>query len=252
MKHLFRWALLLNGIAWILLFSLLRERRNVNATVEPAVNPPRASAAPAGSFSAPAATADDNRTFHWSEIESSDYLIYVKNLRQIGCPEQTIRDIIQADVASLFAAKRQELPSVESETGPWSRSQEGWLIATLLGDPLLASAGAASTGTAGMQPPAVAETVAETTTAPPPSLPLVLQEFDWASLGLEADQAEAIEQLREEFVARIGGRDQDPHDPAYLQRWTEAQPEMDQAVPGLVGRDVYLQMDAGRAADEIR
>src|SRR5437868_6638046 len=31
--------------------------------------------------------------FHWSQIESSDYRAYIANLRAIGCPEPTIRDI---------------------------------------------------------------------------------------------------------------------------------------------------------------
>src|SRR6266436_5402014 len=47
--------------------------------------------------------------FRWSQIESPDYRVYVANLRGIGCPEQTVRDIIRADVGSLYAAKRKEL-----------------------------------------------------------------------------------------------------------------------------------------------
>jgi hypothetical protein len=43
--------------------------------------------------------------FHWSEIESGDYRQYIANLRAIGCPEQTIRDIILADVGQLFGAR---------------------------------------------------------------------------------------------------------------------------------------------------
>ena len=43
--------------------------------------------------------------FSWSEVESSDYRTYIANLRGIGCPEQTIRDIIIADVNNLYAHK---------------------------------------------------------------------------------------------------------------------------------------------------
>src|ERR1043165_9088738 len=45
--------------------------------------------------------------FSWSEIESPDYQQYIANLRDIGCPEQTIRDIIVADVNQLYERKRQ-------------------------------------------------------------------------------------------------------------------------------------------------
>ncbi|MFO1477176.1 MAG: LysM domain-containing protein [Verrucomicrobiota bacterium] len=43
--------------------------------------------------------------FSWSELESPDYLTYIANLRSIGCPEQTIRDIIIAEVNALFARR---------------------------------------------------------------------------------------------------------------------------------------------------
>ena len=43
--------------------------------------------------------------FSWREVESADYPTYVANLRDIGCPEQTIRDIIIADINTLFARK---------------------------------------------------------------------------------------------------------------------------------------------------
>ena len=39
--------------------------------------------------------------FDWSSVESDDYKKYIANLRSIGCPEETIRDIITADVNKL-------------------------------------------------------------------------------------------------------------------------------------------------------
>lgn len=44
--------------------------------------------------------------FTWREVESDDYASYIENLRDIACPEQTIRDIIIADVNALYARKR--------------------------------------------------------------------------------------------------------------------------------------------------
>jgi len=40
--------------------------------------------------------------FDWSQVESEDYTTYIENLRRIGCPEETIRDIIVADVDDLY------------------------------------------------------------------------------------------------------------------------------------------------------
>ena len=51
--------------------------------------------------------------FTWNEIESADFPTYIKNLRDIGCPEHTIRDIIVAEVDDLFSdrmAKELNLP----------------------------------------------------------------------------------------------------------------------------------------------
>src|SRR5450432_1529367 len=56
--------------------------------------------------------------FRWSQLEAEDYSTYIANLRAIGCPEQTIRDIIAADVASLYETKRRELESrLAKQTG---------------------------------------------------------------------------------------------------------------------------------------
>jgi len=44
--------------------------------------------------------------FRWSQLESTDYRQYIANLRAIGCPEATVRDIIITDVMRVYAARR--------------------------------------------------------------------------------------------------------------------------------------------------
>lgn len=59
--------------------------------------------------------------FTWEEVESDDYPTYIKNLREIGCPEQTVRDLIIADVNALYARKRaMEVVTPEQQ---WWRSE---------------------------------------------------------------------------------------------------------------------------------
>src|ERR1044071_2000253 len=59
--------------------------------------------------------------FSWQEVESPDYPTYITNLRNIGCPEQTIRDIIIADINGLFARRRaMELVTPDQQ---WWRSE---------------------------------------------------------------------------------------------------------------------------------
>ena len=51
----------------------------------------------------------------------ADYPTYIANLRDIGCPEQTIRDIIIADVNALYSRRRAtELVTSEQQ---WWRSE---------------------------------------------------------------------------------------------------------------------------------
>jgi hypothetical protein len=44
-------------------------------------------------------------TFNWAEVEAADYRQYVANLRTVGCPEGTIRDIVAADIAGHYATR---------------------------------------------------------------------------------------------------------------------------------------------------
>lgn len=82
----------------------------------PPAPPPSAASAPAkvkaagtlGDAAAAAAPAAPAKQFDWRTVESTDYKQYIENLRAIGCPEETLRDIIVADVNKLFEARRKE------------------------------------------------------------------------------------------------------------------------------------------------
>jgi len=47
-------------------------------------------------------------SFHWRDVESADYRVYMANLRAIGCPERTVRDIVVADLDQLFIQRMRE------------------------------------------------------------------------------------------------------------------------------------------------
>ena len=64
-------------------------------------------------------TVTNTLSFQWSQVESDDYRTYILNLRAMACPEETIRDIIVADVNKLFAPKRQTLMSSRREDRFW-------------------------------------------------------------------------------------------------------------------------------------
>ena len=50
----------------------------------------------------------EKKIFTWEDVESDDYRQYIANLRKAGVPEDTIRDIIIADVTKLYAKKKKD------------------------------------------------------------------------------------------------------------------------------------------------
>lgn len=66
--------------------------------------------------------------FSWREVESDDYPTYITNLRDIGCPEQTIRDIIIADVNALYS-KRRALEILSPEQQWWRPEPDSNVVA---------------------------------------------------------------------------------------------------------------------------
>ena len=163
--------------------------------------------------------------FSWSQIESPDYRTYVANLRRIGCPDQTIEDIIRADVHALYCQKRSALHLDEVTIGGhWSTTEEAQVIAAVLGrktEPRTRSPELAS-GT--------------------PVLPLALRDITPILLQLDAEQQAAVAELRTQFVSEIGGTNQDPADPAYANRWQKAQPENDRLLRGMIGVNAFMRL----------
>ena len=60
----------------------------------------------------------------WSSLESSDYREYIANLRSVGCPEATIRDIIMTDVMRLYAQRRGQLHHNGREFKFWETDEK--------------------------------------------------------------------------------------------------------------------------------
>jgi hypothetical protein len=186
--------------------------------------------------------------FHWSQLESSDYRTYVKNLRKIGCPEVTLRAIVTADVDAAYRQRSRELEQqleeiensslavqlnsyrdqqelkVQMERLPGEESSE---ICDLLG--LKAAPDSQVTAARHQRNPS----------NDPAVMPLVLQPVDIAALNLSEQQLQVVQELRQQFLDEIGGANQDPADPAYRERWQKAQPEVDDNLRGMLGITVF-------------
>ena len=62
--------------------------------------------------------------FNWRQLESEDYRTYIERLRSIGCPEQTIRDLIIADIDQLLAPRLQQILPRRKELHFWHPEED--------------------------------------------------------------------------------------------------------------------------------
>jgi len=65
--------------------------------------------------------------FRWVQLESEDYKTYIARLRSIGCPEQTIRDIIIADLDKLLAPEVASAQGRRKDLKYWHSEEEEML-----------------------------------------------------------------------------------------------------------------------------
>jgi hypothetical protein len=123
MKMFLKISLLLNlGLAGGLIFMLLGGQKQM-------AGPPlqlmaATSALVNTNFSAPppALVPVAAKPFCWSQLDAKDYHVFVKNLRATGCPEQTLRAIVVADVDTIFRQRSDELEKKLDDLGQGSWS----------------------------------------------------------------------------------------------------------------------------------
>ena len=186
--------------------------------------------------------------FQWGQLESTDYRTYIANLRGIGCPEQTIRDIITADVDSVFAKRRDALTESTASASMKNslttlREEEDRFLIALLGPQ--SEKDAPAQVAANSQPARLLRAKSPDSI---PALPLVLQNVDLTALKLNSSQIEVIDNLRQKFREEIA-TGSDTNDPAYRERWLKAQHESDSLLRGMLGTDVYMNFQ-GLAANQ--
>jgi len=120
------WLIVSLGINVALAAYIVAGRRTPSEGVSPSQTMalPTDTTAPAGASPVPApgkagrvvtVTNLLEASFDWRQVESADYKKYIANLRAIGCPEETIRDIIIADVDKLFEDRRKALRAANTK-----------------------------------------------------------------------------------------------------------------------------------------
>jgi hypothetical protein len=243
-----------------LIFFVLTAREKTVLRTEPLALAP----APAPALPPPAQAQITPAPFRWSQLDSTDYHDYVKNLRAIGCPEPTVRAIVTSDVDSVYQiiARQLEQKLADLAGGSWTQQfsaarseeslklqlqkipeEENLKIADLLGLP----------------PPPEQVATTESLSAPdtsslptnvPGPMPLVLQNIDPTALNLTGEQTLVIQNIRQKFLEQVGGANQDPNDPAYQARWQNAQTAADNMLRGMLGYQVFAQYQTMETAAE--
>lgn len=225
--------------------------------------------APTATVSAPTAqpsadVPDINRApdpFRWGQIESTNYTVYIANLRSIGCPEQTIREIVTAEIHDIYEGLRHEMQKKPMDDAALAaglaqlRREEESVVAALLGPNPAAAEIASADGNSGdpraeqqvaapLSPTErYRQSVERRALARPITMPIVFQPVDQAVMKLSDDQLKVIQDLQQKFLDQVG-TNQDPNDPEYRKRWQAAQISADEWFAALLGRDFRMKYQA--------
>lgn len=230
----------------------------VPLTVQPAKVPP-----------GPASSLVKAPVFHWRDLDSPDFAVFVANLRKIGCPEPTIRDIVDGELREIYAKQAKEpkeasfallnpagtgSASLLGAPGRQSRSEEQRLrvLASLLTPETAANPGTAPAPTAQTAPLANSKAVVSVLTqaeqipaafqvGDDPATPPSTQELSTvvSDANLDAETASQLTRMRQDFAASLS---QDSTSPApgsaeYLRQWMKAKRESDDRFSSMYGGD---------------
>jgi len=216
--------------------------------------------------------------FHWHQLEAPDFPTFVKNLRGIGCPETTIRDIIQCEMDEIYAAKRQEIER-EIATAPLQArsalqerlrqlgAEETTMLSASLNGSAIPAAAMAGTQTsaseqgAGTTPAGATGAAQASGSTMTPAAFLVGNDPNQASASgtltamptdpnMNPATSAVISQMRTDFASALQDVSADPSSAMYRQRWLSAQRASDEQFSSMFGGDNFIktQVEAVRAA----
>lgn len=127
-KFMLLLALLNLGVAAGVMYYVFRPTPETQRELEPqevVAAPPSPNPEPAPAAVEPVIVVTNQ--FRWAQLESEDYKTYIARLRSIGCPEQTIRDIIIADLDKLLAPEVAKAQGRRPDLKYWHSEEEEML-----------------------------------------------------------------------------------------------------------------------------
>lgn len=148
----------------------------------------------------------------WSDLLSTNgYRAFVANLRAAGCPEATVEDIVRGDTGRAYAAMRQRYGLSATASGRWSEEAQAQMAAYFLGRAPAVEAGEAQPAIAVAGQNGLAPVDPQTASA---ALAAFLQNTDFTTPDMPAEQQEEIAGLRQGLLAQLGSASQAPNSDA--------------------------------------
>lgn len=205
------------ALAGLLLFAWLNARQPHAASAPaPGAEKPALPVMTQTASTAGRPVAMETKAFRWSQlVDTNNYRQFVANLRESGCPESTVEDIVQGDIARVFKFKRAELHTDEAASGPWSTQSQIQLEAYMLGRIPPAAMAAVSTENES-QSPAVTDPSSQSEDAPVPALTTFLENADLTPSEFNDEQKQQVANLRQSLLRQITALNQFPGDTAVV------------------------------------
>lgn len=209
--------------------------------------------------------------FEWKDLDAPDFETFVKNLRVVGCPEATIRDIIGGELNEIYEVKREAMegeiaaaPEIVREVLRQRLTklagEEAAALAALTGD----KAVLAAAPTADSAPEAMATAPRQDGTVLTPAAFLVGNDPRQAGPAneltvrptdatLDPATAHVLGDIRDGFADAVAAAGtNDPASPIYRERWNKAQRDADEIYSSLFGGDGFLQAQSEAAKKKGR
>lgn len=214
------------------------------------------------------------KKFHWSDVESEDYSVFISRLRDVGCPESTIRDIVKGEMTANSASKRKQLEQQILHSSGWAppvgMTRQSFLAAQYR--KLDKEVETMTNAVIGSVSSSHSNEGATTNSTPQQSAryPMVLGGINFQPtpqpnsngtttpnsatssrlggapayvspgvISATPEQIASIKEIQQKFVSDVGGPYQDPTDPQYEEKWNSAQWVSDQIFKARFGWAAY-------------
>jgi hypothetical protein len=221
------------------------------------------------------------KRFSWNEVQSDHLMVYMDNLRSIGCPEDVILRIVRTDEPQQTTAGERNQASPQgaaylsgSSTNGGASAGQSQSTAQTTGTGYLAPVGyggGATTGQNGRVGSGVA-TMSGSGVASSPRravTPLAWQDGSVSSttvspvvaggssgvasagggtsVALTEAQAAGVNSVQDAFVDEMSGSSRNANDPAYARQWAGAQQRADDRMRAMLGDAAFMQYQLNAA-----